>query len=210
MSASPQRVRVVTVAGQTVTLREQGERVDVIVNGVVLLSSGALGTEAAFGSLAAGARRVLVGGLGFGATARAALACPGVERVVVAELSPAIVALARGDLAHLQQGALDDPRLELFEGDVIDAYAQGFDAILLDVDNGPGWASHRTNARLYAPVGLAAAHAALPPGGLFAVWSGYPDDAFLPRLRAAGFRPSTEPLRETTGAVRARAYLGRR
>lgn len=209
MTAAPQRVRTVSVDGQSVTLREQGDRVDVIVNGVVLLSSAALGTEAAFGALAAGARRVLVGGLGFGATARAALACPGVEQVTVAELSPAIIALARGDLAHLQQGLLDDPRLTLFEGDVLDAYPQGFDAILLDVDNGPGWASHRQNARLYAPVGLAAAHAALSPGGLFSVWSGYPDDAFLPRLRAAGFKPSIVPLHEGQ-VVRARAYVGRR
>jgi len=202
-------VRTITVAGESATLREHQGRVDVIVNGVVLLSSGALGTELAFGALAQGAQRVLVGGLGFGATARGVLASNPAARVTIAEKSPAIVALARGDLAHLQEGVLDDPRVSLFEGDVLDAYPLGFDAILLDVDNGPGWASHRSNARLYAPGGLASALASLPPGGLFAVWSGYPDDAFVARLREAGFRPSIEPLREA-GQVRARAYLGRR
>lgn len=202
------KVRTVTAGAESVTLREKDGRVDVVLNGVVLLSSASLGTELAFGALAAGARRVLVGGLGFGATLRGVLATPGVDHVVVAEKSLAILALARGDLAHLQQGALDDPRVILFQGDVLDAYPQGFDAILLDVDNGPGWASHRTNARLYAPAGLAAARAALSPGGLLAVWSGYPDDAFIPRLRAAGFSPSLQPLLENN-QVRARAYLGR-
>jgi spermidine synthase len=76
------------------------------------------------------------------------------------------------------------------------------------VDNGPGWASHRSNARLYAPAGLDAARRSLAPGGLLAVWSGYPEDSFVARLRAAGFQPSIVPLREG-GQVRARAYLGR-
>lgn len=203
------KVRTVTAGSESVTLREKDGRIDIILNGVVLLSSAALGTELAFGALAAGARRVLVGGLGFGATLRGVLAIPGVELVTVAEKSAAILALARGELAHLQQGALEDPRTSVFEGDVLDAYDQGFDAILLDVDNGPGWASHRSNARLYAPAGLESARNALSPGGLFAVWSGYPDDGFIPRLRAAGFAPSIEPLREG-GQVRARAYLGRK
>jgi len=87
--------------------------------------------------------------------------------------------------------------------------SSAWDAILLDVDNGPHWASFRTNARLYSPAGLAVAHRALAPGGLFAVWSGYPADAFLPRLRAAGFSAKSIPLRER-GRVRARAYAGTR
>lgn len=203
------KVRTVTVDGESVTLREKDERVDVILNGVVLLSSASLGTELAFGALAAGARSVLVGGLGFGATLRGVLAVPGVQQVLVAEKSPAIVALARGEFAHLQQGALDDPRVSLFQGDVLDAYRPGLDAILLDVDNGPGWASHRSNARLYAPAGLAAAHQALSPGGLLAVWSGYPDDAFLTRLRSAHFTPSSLPLLENN-VIRARAYVGKK
>jgi spermidine synthase len=202
------QVRTFEAAGEQVTLREHQGRIDVILNGVVLLSSGALGTELTFGALAQGARRVLVGGLGFGATLRGVLADPGAEQVTVAEKSPAILALARGELAHLQQGALADPRVQLFEGDVLDAYPRGFDAILLDVDNGPGWASHRSNARLYAPAGLDAARRSLAPGGLLAVWSGYPEDSFVARLRAAGFQPSIVPLREG-GQVRARAYLGR-
>lgn len=208
-------VRTVSVDGQSVTLRERGDAVDVLLNGVVLLSSAALETELLFGRLAGAllgdrARRVLVGGLGFGATARGVLeACPNIERVVVAERTAAIEHLARGELKHLTGGVLDDPRVELFRGDVFDAYAlpPAYDAILLDVDNGPGWASYRDNAKIYAPVGLAAARDALTPGGVFAVWSGYAADAFLGKLRAAGLRSSVELLREK-GIVRARAYVG--
>jgi spermidine synthase len=185
---------------------------------VVLLSSAALETERGFGALAPpAARRVLVGGLGFGATARAARdAAPGAQ-VVVAEKVAAIVPLLRGELADLAHGVLDDPRITIVHddvSDVIERAGQGaederFDAILLDVDNGPDWASFRSNARLYAPSGLAAAHRALTGGGRFAVWSGYPADGFLARLRAARFRPHTELLRER-GIVRARAYVGDR
>jgi spermidine synthase len=209
------RVRTVTVDGQCVTLRERGGEVDVVLGGVVLLSSAALETERSFGALAGSlpgspARQVLVGGLGFGATVRGVLeACPQVERVVVAERTAAIEHLARTDLAHLTGGVLDDPRVEVIRGDVGALYASlpGLDAILLDVDNGPGWASYRDNARLYAPAGLAAASAALAPGGLFSVWSGYAADAFVGKLRAAGFQPSVVPLHER-GVVRARAYVG--
>ena len=87
--------------------------------------------------------------------------------------------------------------------------ASAWDAILLDVDNGPHWASFRTNARIYTPAGLAAVRRALAPGGSLAVWSGYPADAFLAQLRAAGLAPRTVLLRER-GRVRARAYVGRR
>ena len=104
---------------------------------------------------------------------------------------------------------LDDPRVEIENADVVDVLARerDLDAILLDVDNGPEWASFRTNARIYAPAGLAAAHAALRPGGMLAVWSGYAAGEFLARLRAAGFMPSMVPLREK-GVLRARAYIG--
>jgi hypothetical protein len=87
------------------------------------------------------------------------------------------------------------------------ARERDLDAILLDVDNGPEWASFRTNARIYAPAGLATVHAALRPGGMLAVWSGYAAGEFLAKLRAAGFTPSIVPLREK-GVLRARAYVG--
>jgi spermidine synthase len=154
-----------------------------------------------------------VGGLGFGATARGALDAAGSSaNVTVVEKVSGVVDLVRGELSPLADRVLDDPRLtvELADvGDVIRAADGGFDAILLDVDNGPEWASFRSNARLYTPVGLAEAHRALAPGGALAVWSGYPCDAFMPRLRQAGFEPRRILLRER-GRVRARAYVGLR
>jgi spermidine synthase len=116
----------------------------------------------------------------------------------------------RGELAHFSDRALDDARVSVVCADVADVIgaAEGdVDAILLDVDNGPEWASFRHNARLYVPAGLAVARRALRPGGAFSVWSGYPADPFRARLRSAGFTPSVELLRER-GRVRARAYVG--
>ena len=114
-----------------------------------------------------------------------------------------------GGLAEL--APLDDPRVELHEGDVADVIGEAapgtYAAILLDVDNGPEWASFRTNARLYADAALVRARNALASGGIFAVWSGYPADPFVRSLRKAGFVPRIEPLRER-GVVRARAYIG--
>jgi spermidine synthase len=212
-------VRIRTI-DQTLTLRERGGVVEVVSveGGMVLLSSAALETERELGRLvsslmAAPAKRVLVGGLGFGATVRGVLDVVGADtRVVVVEKLAAIERLARGEYGHFSGCALDDPRVEVVVGDVADAIAgehAALDAIVLDVDNGPSWASFRTNARLYAAPGLVAAREALAPGGALAVWSGYEADAFLARLRAAGFAPSVVPLRER-GAVRARAYVGRR
>ena len=197
-------------------VRERGGIVEILAGSVVLLSSAALETERAFGRLVASAgtrtpRRVLIGGLGFGATVRGVLeVAPGDAEIVVAEKVAGVVDLVRGELSHLQDGPLDEPQVRVEPADVSDviaASAGAFDAILLDVDNGPNWASFRTNARLYTPAGLASARRALAPGGVFAVWSGYPADRFLAQLRAAGFAPS-RVLLEERGRVRARAYLG--
>jgi len=175
------RVRSFEAGGQTLVLREQDGRIDVLLGNVVLLSSAALETELAFGRLApAGARRVIVGGLGFGATVR------GVLEVAAA-----------------------DARIEVVEKVAAAAVTEPVDAILLDVDNGPEWASFRTNARLYATDALSRAWSALASGGIYAVWSGYPADAFQGKLRKAGFTPEIVPLREK-GLVRARAYVGRK
>jgi spermidine synthase len=207
-------VRTFDAEGQQLALRDEGGRVDVLLGNVVLLSSAALETELAFGRLAPPeARRVIVGGLGFGATVRGVLEVVGHEaEVLVVEKVAAVETLVRGELSHLAAGALDDPRVRVVRADVADVIAgveEPVDAILLDVDNGPGWASFRTNARLYAADALARARTALVPGGLFAVWSGYPADAFVGSLRRAGFRPRIVPLREK-GVVRARAYVGER
>ena len=208
------RIKVENLEGGLV-LRERDGRLDVLLGGHVLLSSAALETELAFGALVGelvpGAKRVAIGGLGFAATLRGVLGAvgPDAEVIVVEKLEP-IVALARSR-PDLVQGALDDPRVRLVVADVADFIAgeRELDALLLDVDNGPGWASFRTNARLYAPAGVEAAARALAPNGIFALWSGYPDDAFLGRLRGAGLHASLVPLKER-GIVRARAYVGRR
>ena len=198
-------------------LRDLGTHHELLLGQTPILSSKALETERAFGALAGslGADRpprVLIGGLGFGATLAAALGSIGPDgRVVVVEKLHAVVDIVRGELSHVAPGVLDDPRVELVQGDVSEEIARRseLDAILLDVDNGPGWASFRTNARLYTQAGLRLAHEALRPGGAYAVWSGYPADAFLAELRKAGFAPSIVPLYER-GVVRARAYVGRR
>jgi spermidine synthase len=198
-------------------LRQRGEVLDLVLGNVVLLSSAALETELEFGRLAREAitvstspARVLVGGLGFGATLRGVLdVLPADGRVVVVEKLNAVVELARSDAAHLVAGALDDPRVELVQDDVADVIARekGLAAILLDVDNGPQWASFRTNARLYADAALRATREALRPRGMFAVWSGYAADPFVARLRRAGFVARIAPLMER-GVMRARAYVG--
>jgi spermidine synthase len=214
----PAIVRTFEEAGQRLTLRDVGTHHELLLGQVPILSSAALATERAFGTLAQSldpavpVRRVLVGGLGFGATLQGVLevAGPSAEVLVVEKLA-VVVALVRGDLAHLAPGALEDPRVRLLQEDVADVIAgeSDLDAILLDVDNGPGWASFRTNARLYAPAGLAAARAALRPGGALAVWSGYAADAFVGQLRRAGLTPRVVPLHER-GVLRARAYVGQR
>ena len=135
--------------------------------------------------------RILIGGLGMGFTLRAALDALGPEaQVVVAELVPAVIAWARGPLAHLFGDSLDDPRVEIVEGDVnrlIQSGPERYDAILLDVDNGPSGMTRRENDRLYDRWGLKRAQYALAPGGILGVWSGKPDRRFKARLRLHGF-----------------------
>jgi spermidine synthase len=134
---------------------------------------------------------LLIGGYGMGFTLRAALKALGPDaRVSVAELVPEIIDWARGPMADLAAGCLDDPRVDLIEGDVaalIGAAQNSYDAILLDVDNGPDGLTREGNNQLYSARGLSAAMAALKPGGVLAIWSAAPDDAFARRLGKAGF-----------------------
>ena len=138
-----------------------------------------------------GAARLLVGGYGMGFTLRAALAALGPAALVtVAELVPEILEWARGPMAALTAGCLDDPRVRVVEADVaalIGEAAAAWDAILLDVDNGPDGLVRAANDGLYAPAGLAVAKAALRPGGVLAIWSAAPDAGFARRLAQAGF-----------------------
>lgn len=213
------QVRIGPIEGPGhLVLRETGNRVEILAGNVVLLSSTALATEFAFGRLSSALgcnslRHVVIGGLGFGATLRGVLDVASPDtRVVVVEKVDAIVRLVRGPLAHLAADALGDARVQLVRGDVADVLARSardVDAILLDVDNGPHWASFRTNARLYTHEGLVALKSALAPRGVVAVWSGYRADPFLVRLRKAGFSPSVVALQGDRGRPRARAYIGR-
>lgn len=135
--------------------------------------------------------RILIGGLGMGFTLRAALSVLGAEaRVVVAELTPAVVAWNRRWLADLSGQSIADARVSIREADVADLIKparSAYDAILLDVDNGPEALSRTANDRLYDTTGLGAIYAALRPRGLLAIWSAEPDGDFPRRLRKAGF-----------------------
>ena len=137
------------------------------------------------------APRLLIGGYGMGFTLRAALAVvPAGAELVVAELVPEIISWARGPMAELAAGCLDDARVRIVSEDVAVSIGAGrgaYDAILLDVDNGPDGLTRKGNDRLYSEAGLAAARAALRPGGVLAVWSAAPDAKFARRLSQAGF-----------------------
>ncbi len=141
---------------------------------------------------------VLVGGLGMGYTLAAALAAvDAASSVVVAELVPEVIEWNRGPMGDLAGRPVEDPRTEVVCGDVakvIKSSRDRFDAILLDVDNGPGALTDRGNYALYTPAGLAAAHRALRPGGAVAIWSVGADGTAERRLTAAGFTPSTHRL----------------
>lgn len=134
---------------------------------------------------------MLIGGLGMGFTLGAALAVlPGTASVVVVELVPKVVEWAKGPLAHLFGEALSDPRVAVEIGDVhdmINGPSEQFDAILLDVDNGPDGLISVANDRLYCDWGLRTAYAALRPGGVLAIWSSYPELGFADRLEDVGF-----------------------
>ena len=158
-----------------------------------LMNSRQFGSEEALATLTCSGlgpgARLLIGGLGMGFTLRKALALlPEDAEVVVAELVPAVIAWARGPLAALHGDSLDDARVTLVERDVAGAIAGGpWDAILLDVDNGPDGLVRSGNDRLYDAEGLAVARRALRAGGVLAVWSAAPDARFVARLKRAGF-----------------------
>jgi spermidine synthase len=172
-----------------------------------LMNSRLSGSEAALATLAAKKLeankkpQLLIGGLGMGFTLRAALAVLGTDaRIVVAELVPAVVAWARGPMAEIFGDSLSDPRVSIREMDVtevIRSHESKFDAILLDVDNGPEGLTRKANDALYDLAGLNAVHAALRSGGVLAVWSSGPNAAFSKRLRTAGFDVNEVAVRAT-------------
>jgi spermidine synthase len=147
--------------------------------------------------------RMLIGGYGMGFTLRAALAGLGADaRILVAELVPAVMEWARGPMAELTADCLSDPRVSIRETDVgglIASERASFDAILLDVDNGPDGFSRSINDRLYDLRGLQAARKALRPKGMLAVWSAAPDREFAIRLGRAGFAVEEIKVRANKG-----------
>jgi spermidine synthase len=182
--------------GGQLRLVRRGSEYSIMLGTNELMNSRLSGSEEALATMAceriAGTKapRVLIGGLGMGFTLRAALGCLGRDaRLVVAELVPAVVRWAREPMAELFAGSLDDPRVEVVEEDVgaLISRGAGWDAVLLDVDNGPDGLSRPENDRLYDEAGLARAFAALRPGGVLAVWSSGPDERFTRRLRRTGF-----------------------
>jgi spermidine synthase len=178
-------------------LYRRGEEYAIRVGNRELMNSRVHGSEEALAELActriAGRPRprILIGGLGMGFTLAAALRGVGPDgRVVVAELVPGVVAWNRGYLADLAGCPLQDPRVAVYRGDVAEVIRAGresFDAILLDVDNGPEGLARKENDWLYSRPGLEAAHGALRAAGVLAVWSSGPHPVFAQRLRRAGF-----------------------
>jgi len=192
---------------ETLRLKRRGGEFSIMLGANELMNTRLSGSEEALARLtierlAVSAPRLLIGGLGLGFTLRAALPLlPPEARVTVAELVPAVVAWARGPLAHVHGDSLDDPRVAVMEDDVgalIRAASGEWDAILLDVDNGPEGLSRAGNDALYSAAGLAAAYAALASGGVLSVWSSGPDAGFTRRLRTAGFVVEEIPVRAGT------------
>lgn len=201
-----------TPDGEPLTLTVEGLEHVVRVRGETLMCSRSTGSEQAMAELALppGAStantRILVGGLGMGFTLRAVLdRSAATARVSVVELLADVVHWNRGPLAVFAGNPLDDRRVSVRVGDVLDVLtegAHGFDAILLDVDNGPQAFTVRGNERLYQPAGLATLFAALRSGGVLVLWSAFTSPAFEQRLRRAGFAARSV-------AVRARAQTGK-
>jgi spermidine synthase len=206
--------------GKELSLCRRGDEFVIRADGRELMSSRAHDSEEALALAVCaglgGAPRVLVGGLGMGFSLRAALdQLPAKASVVVSELCPSVVDWVRGPLAPLAGNPLDDPRVLVTIGDVAETIREAtpgrFDAILLDVDNGPSAFTDPGNARLYTPRALAAARAALAPGGALAIWSSGTDRRFADRLARAGFVVETRraPARGKQGGTRHTIFVGR-
>jgi spermidine synthase len=190
--------------GVELRLMRQGSEFTIVLEDTELMSTRVSASEEALATMtcaALGARsapELLIGGYGMGFTLRAALASLGDDAcLTVAELVPEIIQWARGPMRELTADCLDDARVMLIEDDVamlIDAARDGYDAILLDVDNGPEGLTRRANDALYSDRGLQAAMRALKPDGVLAIWSSEDFPEFTLRLHAAGFRVTEQSV----------------
>ncbi len=194
------RIHLATAAipgGADLRLFQHGDDFMIILDRNELMNSRMSGSEEALASLTCDrlanieTAHLLIGGYGMGFTLRKALERLGSEAIVtLAELVPEIIDWAKGPMAALTAGCLEDDRLRLFPGDVgdlITGVQNRYDAILLDVDNGPDGLVRDANNRIYSKTGLAEARVALRPGGVLAIWSAAPDAAFTNRLKRARF-----------------------
>ena len=209
-----------TPDGSDMRLTVRDDEYVILVNGKTLMSSRTHGSEEALATLACSHMgtserpRVLVGGLGMGFTLRATLdLLPRAAIVRVAELVPAVVEWNRGPLASLAGHPLSDTRVRVTLEDVgftLRANPGQFDAILLDVDNGPDAFTAPNNHGLYDNAGVAAAYAALRLGGALGVWSAWEDRKFEQRLRFHGFTAQVERVRARLerGGTRHTIFLG--
>ena len=210
-----------TPEGDELLLRARSGHFELRMNGQELMASRAHESEEAMARWACAhlagteAARVLIGGLGFGYTLRAALdSLPATARVVVAELIPEVVAWVRGPVAELAGDPLGDPRVEVRiadAGEMLRQSAGGFDAIVLDIDNGPEEPVRPGNAASFGAKGLAAIRRALRPGGVLSIWSADPAAGFEERLRQAGFQVEKRdcPALPDRGGASHTVYLAR-
>jgi spermidine synthase len=208
-----------TPDGTCLELMRRGDQFSIRANGELLMNSRVHGSEEALAELALDAlaapaqaqARVLVGGLGCGYTLAAALARLGARASVqVAEIAPAVVRWNRGVLGELCGKPLEDARVEVLETDICALFRapiRRFDAILLDVDNGPRAVARASNGWLYTPAGLAGIRTTLAPGGVLAVWSAGPELGFSDRLREAGFAVVLHRTPARAGRTRQRHWI---
>jgi len=186
---------IVPGGGEMLRLFRRGADYMIVLDRNELMNSRMSGSEEALAAMTIerlGKRdaHLLIGGYGMGFTLRAAYAALGAKaKITVVELVPDIIAWARHYMTAMTGDTFADPRLELIIDDVAEVIAEGgpYDAILLDVDNGPDGLTRNANNRLYSARGLSAAKAALKPGGILAVWSAAPDRHFTRKLEDAGF-----------------------
>jgi spermidine synthase len=194
--------------GGEMRLYQRDTEFSIRIGSYELMNSRMHGSEDALASLVCDrlsepAPRILVGGLGMSFTLQAVLErCGPSASVVVSELVPEVVTWHRGPLSVVSRGAIEDPRVVIREEDVarvMRAERNAFDAILLDVDNGPAGLTSKQNDRLYESAGLAVAKASLRAGGMLAIWSAAPDERFTRRLKDAGFATEEVQVRGRDG-----------
>ena len=188
-----------------ITLAKRGAEFSIRTAGIELMNSRLHGSEGTLGELACSrfkgksGLRILIGGLGMGYTLAAALEQSEPDtRITVSELIPAVIRWNREHLGHLTGMPLNDPRVSVEEEDVAETIRKrksAWDAILLDVDNGPDEFTWKANARLYGRSGLKTSFSALRPGGILAIWSSGTDEVFTRRLKQCGFRTETVTVR---------------